>query len=218
MPLTTQQKAKLRAFRRFKANPTLAQFLGLQEMKNIVKQEAQQEVHRIVGQVINDLVKEELKQKTSVAIQEFRTRTDKEIKGIVFKAARENILKGVSMIKGEKGDTIIGPPGKTPIAGIDFPSTKQITKVIQLVVKKLIKLIPKPKDGHTPIAGVDFLLPEQGKPGKDGINANPKLIIKELKKFVKATSSQYLPRPQVYLTQLKSLLMVWNKTQQTPLR
>lgn len=56
-------------------------------------------------------------------------------------------IKGVDYFDGQDGESIVGPPGPKPIAGVDYP-------------------IPKNgEDGYTPVKEVDYF---DGKAGKDG--------------------------------------------------
>jgi hypothetical protein len=88
------------------------------------------------------------------------------VKGIDIKVTE--IFKGISLIKGDKGDTPVvgkdfkqpsnGKDGYTPRKGIDyFDGLPGKDADEEVIVDKMLAQISLPKDGYTPRKGIDYL-------------------------------------------------------------
>jgi len=156
MPLTIEQKNKVKRYLRIKKNPTFG-ILDLLESLEATKASLEEMIDIKISGEINK-IKGELKQETIEAI----------------KSALKELAPSLKGEKGDEGDSVVGSPGYTPIKGVDYfdgkdgytpiagkdyPDTKQIISEIRKATNK-IKL-PQPQDGKTPIKGIDYFTPDE---------------------------------------------------------
>ena len=140
MPLP-QQLA--RDYLTFRKNPDMASYRALTGIIDEVKKIVREEFERAIAEA-----RKEMRDETDMTRESFK----KEIKATMQSSYVEYLKKTIPHIKGEKGDSIIGPTGlmgPKPIMGIDY-------KI--------------PKEGKDGIDGKDG---ERGKDGSKGERGSP---------------------------------------------
>ena len=168
-------KAKLKTYLETKSNPTLALFKALQEIR-IWNENSIRELKAEIKTILEEetaKTKSEIDQKI---LDKINDKISQGFEDIIRERVENNILKGISQLKGDKGDkgdrgeTIIGPKGEQ---GPEGP--------IGLKGDEGKQGLPgeRGEKGETPKKGIDYWIPSELKEIKSQIIGM--LGIKEIK-------------------------------------
>ena len=176
-------KEKLIEYLAVQANPGLAVFRTLQELRATAKDIAETVVESHLDEIRKEL-KQMFERELELASREIEKRAD------LFRDISSVAVQGLRGERGERGETVIGPQGeagKTPLAGEDYFTPNEVSEFRRAV---------------TPQKGFDYTDGEDGKdgdPGKDGSPDTAAEIrdkLQSLKGFTRLDASAIKNLPQ----------------------